>query len=131
LEIPISLPQDHQLIRVAGLEPASAVDLLIRLSKWIRGIGGPCILLVHPDYELAMGENVHEYQRLLENFASDPQCDIMTLSEMADWWKLRARAQWASTNGHPTIAAPNGHRELQPELVTGYGRDGFTSETLS
>jgi len=131
LEIPVSLPQDHQLIRVAGLGPASAVDLLIRLSKWIRGVGGPCILLVHPDYELAMGENVHEYQRLLENFASDPQCDIMTLSEMADWWKLRARAQWKSTNGHPTIVAPDGHDELQPELVTGYGRDGFTSETLS
>jgi hypothetical protein len=77
-----------------------------------------------------MGENVHEYQRLLENFASDPQCDIMTLSEMADWWKLRAKAQWQSTNGHPTIVAPDGRGDLQPELVTGYGIDGFTCETL-
>ena len=131
LEIPVSLPQDHQLIRVAGLEPRAAVDLLLRLSKWIRGLGGPCILLVHPDYELAMEKYEGEYQRLLEHFVSDPQCDIMTLSEMADWWKLRAKAQWQSTNGHLTIVAPDGHGELKPELVTGYGRDGFTSEALS
>jgi len=131
LEIPVSLPQDHQLVRVAGLKPPAAVDLLVRLSKWIRGVGGPCILLVHPDYELAMEETVHEYERLLENFSSDSQCDIMTLSELADWWTIRARAKWQSTNGHPTIVSPDGSTELQAELVTGYERDGFVSEILS
>jgi peptidoglycan/xylan/chitin deacetylase (PgdA/CDA1 family) len=131
IEIPVSLPQDHQLVRVSGLKPQAAVDLLVRLSKWIRGIGGPCILLVHPDYELAMEETAHEYERLLENFSSDSQCDIMTLSELADWWSVRARAKWQSTNGHPTIVSPDGSTELQAELVTGYGRDGFASEILS
>ena len=132
LEIPISLPQDHQLIRVAGLEPSAAVELLLRLSIWLRGLGGPCILLVHPDYELAMEENVHEYQRLLENFASDPQCDIMTLGEMADWWQYRALAKW-SANSNATIVSPKGGApgmELQAELVTGYGSGGFTTERL-
>jgi peptidoglycan/xylan/chitin deacetylase (PgdA/CDA1 family) len=131
LEIPVSLPQDHQLVRVAGLKPAAAVDLLVRLSRWIRGIGGACILLVHPDYEFAMDETVREYERLLENFSSDSQCDIMTLSEIADWWRLRSRANWQSTNSHPTIVSPDGSTELQAELVTGYGRDGFASEILS
>ena len=131
LEIPVSLPQDHQLIRVAGLEPSAAVDTWARLSKWIRGLGGSCILLVHPDYELATEENVHEYQRLLENFASDPQCNIMTLDEMADWWKHRGRAYWESTDGRLTIVSPDGTANLQAELVAGYGSDGFTSEILS
>jgi peptidoglycan/xylan/chitin deacetylase (PgdA/CDA1 family) len=131
LEIPVSLTQDHQLIRVAGLEPQAAVDLWIRLSKWIRGVGGPCILLVHPDYELAMEESLHEYRRLLENFVSDPKCHVMTLSEMAAWWRLRAKAKWESTNGHLTVVSPDGSSNLQAELVTGYGSDGFTSETLS
>ena len=131
LEIPVSLPQDHQLIRVAGLEPKTAVDLLLRFSEWIRGLGGPCILLVHPDYELAMEENVGEYLRLLDNFVSDSQCDIMTLSEMADWWRLRARAKWQSTDRNPTIVSPDGPTDLQAEVVTDYGKDGFTSEILS
>jgi len=131
LEIPVSLPQDHQLIRVAGLEPQAAVDLWIRLSKWVRGLGGPCILLVHPDYELATEESVHEYQRLLENFVSDPQCHVMTLIEMATWWRLRAKAKWESTDGHLTVVSPEGSSNLQAELVTGYGSDGFTSEILS
>jgi len=99
---------------------------------WLRGLGGPCILLVHPDYELAMEENVHEYQRLLENFASDPQCDIMTLGEMADWWQYRALARW-SANSNATIVSPKGGApgmELQAELVTGYGSGGFTTERL-
>jgi len=38
LEIPVSLPQDHQLIRVAGQRPSAAVDTLLRLSTWIRGL---------------------------------------------------------------------------------------------
>jgi peptidoglycan/xylan/chitin deacetylase (PgdA/CDA1 family) len=134
LEIPVSLPQDHQLIRVAGLKPPAAVDLLLRLSKWIRGFGGPCILLVHPDYELATGENVEEYQRLLENFASDPQCDIMTLSQIADWWKHRERAHWESKDGQLTIVSSDPDTrpaDFQAEVVTGYGSNGFTSEILS
>ena len=130
LEIPVSLPQDHQLVRVAGLKAQAAVDVWIRLSKWIQGLGGPCILLVHPDYEFAMAENVEEYQRLLENFVSDPQCEIITLGEMADWWKHRAGARWESKEGRLTISN-DGPLDLQTELVTGYGSNGFTSEILS
>jgi hypothetical protein len=131
LEIPVSLPQDHQLLKVTGLKPSAAVDLWIHLCKWIRGLGGPCILLVHPDYELAMKENANEYRRLLESFALDPKCDIMALSEMAEWWKHRARARWESSDGHVTVVSPDGPSMLQPELVTGFGNNGFTSESLS
>lgn len=131
LEIPVSLPQDHQLLRVAGLKAPDAVELWLRLSRWIRRLGGPCILLVHPDYEFGMEENAHNYRRLLESFASDAQCDIMTLGELAGWWKHRSRAHWESTDGPLRIVSPDGLANLHAEMVTGYGSDGFTSEIIA
>ncbi len=133
LEIPVSLPQDHQLMRVAEQDPPATVNLLLRLSKWIRGLGGPCVLLVHPDYEFGTVEWESEYQRLLEHFASDPSCDTMTLGEMADWWRYRAQARWDTADENTGLVLPEGGRtdnQLQTELVTEYGSDGFTTERL-
>jgi hypothetical protein len=133
LEIPVSLPQDHQLIRVAGQTPADAVDLLLSLSTWVRGLGGPCVLLVHPDYELADAGSLSEYRRLLEGFASDPACQTMTLGEMADWWKHRASAHWDLVRERPRVIS-DGLQEgldLQLELVTAHEEDGFRTEALS
>lgn len=134
LEIPVSLPQDHQLIRVSGQSPAESVDILLSLSKWIRSIGGPCVLLVHPDYELAQEENLPEYSRLLQAFASDERCQLMTLGDLNDWWKIRGHARWKMLDGKPTLISDDTQGtsfRLEPELVTGYGPDGFTVETLS
>lgn len=133
LEIPVSLPQDHQLIRVARQTPTEAVDLLLSLAKWIKSIGGPCILLIHPDYELAQKENLGEYRRLLESFAQDPECQVMTLGELNDWWRHRGEVRWDMANGHPSIMShdQDGLSQLRTELVTGYGPDGFTVEALS
>jgi peptidoglycan/xylan/chitin deacetylase (PgdA/CDA1 family) len=133
LEIPVSLPQDHQLIRVAGQNPSEAVDTLLRLSRWIRRLGGPCVLLVHPDYELGMVEWESEYRRLLEYFASDATCDIMTLGQMADWWQYRSRSKWSVTDSPARIVAPDmrGSVELQAEMVTEYQNDGFIIEPIT
>ena len=133
LEIPVSLPQDHQLIRVAGQEPSAAVDLLLRLSKWMRGLGAPCVLLVHPEYEFGTVEYEPEYLRLLQSFVSDPECQIMMLSEMAEWWRHRASAHWNIIEGQATVLSPDiggPSTDLQAELVTGYGANGFTVHTL-
>ncbi len=133
LEIPVSLPQDHQLMRVAGLGPPATVDMLLRLSRWIRGLGGPCVLLIHPDYELGSIEWESEYRRLLEHYASDPSCHTMTLGEMADWWRYRAGVGWDTTNGSLRIVLPDGGKtgmEIEAELVTGYGSHGFVTEPL-
>ena len=131
LEIPVSLPQDHQLIRVAGQRPSAAVDTLLRLSSWIRGLAGPCVLLVHPDYEFGMPENQPEYARLLEGFSRDPECEIMTLGELSEWWKLRSKAQWRTSDEQPALPAlAETREELRTELVTGYGSQGFITEPL-
>jgi len=133
LEIPVSLPQDHQLIRVAGQTPSAAVDLLLKLATWIRGVGGACILLIHPDYEFAEAENKREYERLLESFRSDPECDIMTLGEMSEWWKTRKEARIETNDNKVSIISPERSHlssELQAQLVTGYSADGFSVVNL-
>jgi hypothetical protein len=132
LEIPVSLPQDHQLIRVSGLTTSEAVEQLFRVSQSIRGVGGACVMLVHPDYEFGQPENTEEYYRLLEKFKSDPKCEILTLGELAQWWTHRANARIETRNGNMSIQYGDKDRpgDLELELVTGYGSEGFEVERL-
>ena len=127
LEIPVSLPQDHQLTRVTGLTVSESVQELFAVSKSIRGVGGACVLLVHPDYEFGQPENTEEYHRLLEKFKSDPECEIVTMGELAKWWTHRASSHIETRNG--SISIRYGDKDwpgdLELELVTSYGRDGF------
>jgi hypothetical protein len=132
LEIPVSLPQDHQLIRVSGLATSEAVEELFRVSRWVRGVGGACVLLVHPDYEFGQPENMEEYYRLLEKFKLDPECEILTLGELAEWWTHRANSRIETRNGNVSIqyGDKDWPADLELELVTGYGRDGFKVSRL-
>ena len=132
VEIPVSMPQDHQLIRVGGLNVEEAVDQLLEASRWIKKIGGACVLLVHPDYEFGQESGLEQYRRLLEVFRSDPTCDVMTLGEMARWWTYR---QAAAIDATGTIRAGTGENkdgigDLDLELVTGYSSEGFKVERL-
>ena len=132
LEIPVSLPQDHQLIRVSGLATSEAVEELFRISRWIHGVGGACVLLVHPDYEFGRPENAEEYYRLLDRFRSDPECEVLTLGELAQWWIHRANSRIETPNGNVSIQYGDRDRpgDLELEIVTGYGSDGFKVSRL-
>jgi len=132
VEIPVSMPQDHQLIRVGGLNIEEAVDQLLEASRWIKKIGGACVLLVHPDYEFGQQSGLEEYRRLLEAFRSDPTCDVMTLGEMARWWTYRHAAAIDATG---TIRVGTGENkdgigDLDLELVTSHSSEGFKVERL-
>jgi hypothetical protein len=133
IEIPVSLPQDHQLIRVSGLTTSEAVQELFRVSKLVRDIGGACVLLVHPDYEFGQPENADEYYRLLQKFKSDPNCEILTLGELARWWIHRADSHIEMRDGGFSISYANANepRDLEVEIVTGYGPDGFKVARLA
>ena len=132
LEIPVSLHQDHQLIRVMGLKPSEAVERLHQISRWISGLGGACVLLVHPDYEFASPEYKSEYERLLRGLIRS-RCDVMTLREMADWWRFRSSAGLEVVDSQVKLKQ-QGHLgeldDLQIELVKEYGEDGFLTETM-
>ncbi len=134
VEIPVSLPQDHQLVRVAGMTPGEAAGRLLALSNWVAGLGGVCILLVHPDYEFAQPEYLEDYQRLLHSLTRDSRCEVMTLGQLADWWVFRNGAHlMIGGNGSISLQGDSVERleQLTPQLVTGYGGDGFTVETLT
>jgi hypothetical protein len=89
-------------------------------------------MLVHPDYEFGQPENTEEYYRLLEKFKSDPKCEILTLGELAQWWTHRANARIETRNGNMSIQYGDKDRpgDLELELVTGYGSEGFEVERL-
>jgi hypothetical protein len=133
VEIPVSMPQDHQLIRVSGLGIAEAVDQLVEVSKWIKKTRGACVLLVHPDYEFGQEEGREEYLRLLRSFRADPACDIMTLGELAKWWIYRQESciDEAGTINLRSSENKDAIGELDLELVMGYGSDGFRMERPS
>ena len=65
VEIPLTLPQDHQMLHVLGMTPKQAVGAWIKLKDGIRDIGGICTILVHPDYELADPRNLDAFEELL------------------------------------------------------------------
>lgn len=128
IEIPVTLPQDHQFLRIMGLSPRETVNELLHLSAWIRMIGGACIILVHPDYEFGQPEYQTEYARLLEEFRKDPQCKIMTMKEIARWWKMRNAAYIDISNGVASIRSGQNDPAvgtLDLQIVTGYGSSGF------
>ncbi len=130
VEVPVSLPQDHQLLRVIGLSPADTSSTLLKFSNWIGKLGGACVLLVHPDYEYGQPGNEAEYQKLLESLARSPACDVMTLGGIARWWKFRERIQWKLEDGRPSSDESRSDSDkAQVRLATDYNeQNGFTLE---
>ncbi len=134
-EIPVSLPQDHQLIRIQGLTTRKAVEHTSHLANWIRGLHGSCVLLIHPDYDYAFQENEVDYRHLIGSFLNDYSCDIMTMKELLDWWTHRSYAKIWTFHGEPRIVSQEMTRTeevalegLALELVTGYDDEGFRVE---
>src|SRR3989449_733145 len=137
VEVPVSLPQDHQLLRVVGLNAPESIELLHKFSHWISSLGGACVLLVHPDYDFGLPENQDEYRRLLEVFTQDPKCDIITLDEIARWWSHRDRVSWSLENGRMQVNMPDEQSgpvagEIHVKLATDYDdRTGLRTEPIS
>jgi len=133
VEAPVSLPQDHQLLRVSGLTPSEAGNTLIEQSRWLREIGGLCTLLVHPDYDFATQADSEEYSRVLRAFNEDPSCDIMTLGEVSDWWSYRQSAVLEISDDGPRISSIMKEEggDLEIKMATSYGKNGFIIDHLN
>jgi hypothetical protein len=75
-EIPVTLPQDHQLLHVLGLSPKDAINQWSKITSFVKKIGGVCTFLIHPDYDLANEENLGKYEELLNSISSDKEALI-------------------------------------------------------
>ena len=134
-EVPVSLPQDHQLIRIQGLSTKEAVEQTSHIASWIRGLHGSCVLLVHPDYEYGFEDNEKDYRHLIDSFQNDSSCDILTMKELLDWWTQRSHAEIQIVDGEPRIVSLEMTKTTEEvlegpglELVTGYDDEGFRVE---
>ena len=74
-EIPLTLPQDHQLLEVVGLKPEEVLKTWATSVSLIRDLGGICMFLVHPDYAFGC-EHASLYEELVKVIASDDEVAV-------------------------------------------------------
>jgi hypothetical protein len=63
VEVPLTLFQDHQVLRILGMSIHDAIKFWIKQAMLVRSFGGNIVLLVHPDYSFS--GNPREYKELL------------------------------------------------------------------
>jgi hypothetical protein len=80
-EIPVTVPQDHQLLHVLGLTPKEVIKKWLEMTSIIKNLGGICTFLIHPDYELA-NLKLDVYEELVNIIASDNQAWITVPSKI-------------------------------------------------
>lgn len=65
IEIPVTIPQDHQMTQILGLNVKQTIRNWCKIADNIKELGGICTFLIHPDYDLAMKDNLNHYEELL------------------------------------------------------------------
>ncbi len=80
-EIPLTLPQDHQMLHVLGLGTQDVIRIWALMANTISDLGGVCMFLVHPDYEIAADTEL--YEELVSTIASDSKSTITVPSRLS------------------------------------------------
>jgi len=84
IEIPVTLPQDHQMLQVLGMTPKQTVEAWIELKGVVRNIRGICTILMHPSYEMAHPKNLSTYEDLINNLTMDNEAWLTIPTEIAN-----------------------------------------------
>ena len=130
-EVPVSLPQDHQLIKIFGLSPKEAGKKIFSEATHVKALGGVCTLLIHPDYDYGLPENGDDYKKILEHFTNDASCQVTTMENLVDWWKKRMDSTIDPSTAqviHPRNHSTSQDQLANMELVHGFGPTGFKVE---
>ncbi len=85
VEVPLTLPQDHQMMHVLNLTPKQTVESWLGLMEVIKDINGICSILIHPDYELADQYDLGTYEELLTQITSDKNNWLTTPSQIINF----------------------------------------------
>jgi hypothetical protein len=113
VELPITLPQDHTLFSILQKPDA---DVWIQKAQLLRERHAMVLALTHPDY--ATDHRVAEgYRSLLEGLRGDSTVWHALPSEVATWWRERARSVVSGAGDHRHIEGP----------AAASGRIGFAS----
>ena len=123
IELPYTLPQDHTLINLLRRDP---LPIWIEKMNWIAARGGMILTLTHPDYSGA-GNGLRAYAELLKRLADLDSGWRALPSEVAAWWRQRARLEMHICDGRPLIVGPETRGAVarclrMEELMTPDGR---------
>lgn len=102
VELPITLPQDHNLFELLGESDAT---LWTEKAAFLRARGGMALVLTHPDYMLEP-ERRRAYEALLAEFATDESAWKALPHEVSDWWRSRAASNLVRRNGGWEVEGP-------------------------
>lgn len=108
VELPYTLPQDHTMVHLLRRSP---LPLWTMKANWIAALGGMILTLIHPDY-CGEGAYLDAYQELLKRLADLDGAWRALPSEVARWWRLRARMQLQVENGRPLISGEESDRAV-------------------
>lgn len=84
VEIPISIPQDYQMIKVMNYSVKETIEKWMQINGVIKKMGGLSTFLVHPDYDFSYDENLGYYEELVSYLVSDKSTYIAKASEVAN-----------------------------------------------
>jgi len=91
VELPVTMPQDHQLLVVAGLDPDAVLNFWRSLINYIKSIGGFCNLIVHPDKGLFGNKSLLSYyDDIIREVSRDRECWLALPSQIAEHWIFRS-----------------------------------------
>jgi len=71
IEVPVSVPQDHQMIKCLGMTLSRTVETWLEIRDAIKDLGGIYTILIHPDYEFGSPSGQDIYEDLLHRICAD------------------------------------------------------------
>jgi hypothetical protein len=92
VELPITLPQDHTLFVILGLDERTWTEK----AQAIRERGGMALLITHPDYMLS-DDRLAAYERFLSFVQADGSAWHALPRDVARWWRDRAASHLERT----------------------------------
>jgi len=83
-EIPVTIPQDHQMFAVSGYGCRETLEKWVEMVSIVKDLGGLCLFLVHPDYQFA-DLKTGIYEEMLNFLASDSEALISLPSSLRNY----------------------------------------------
>jgi len=80
-EVPLTLPQDQQMLHVVGMTVKQTLEVWLKLMGVIKDIKGVCSILIHPDYKFA---DFKVYEEFLNDITACNRAWITIPRELID-----------------------------------------------
>jgi hypothetical protein len=82
VEIPITLQQDHQMMKVFRFTLEKTITEWLKAKDIINDLEGLCTFLIHPDYDFTNSEGINAYEDLLNHLTSQKNSNILLPSKL-------------------------------------------------